>query len=109
MTLERAEFAERYAGAADLDAMVAEIASRVPAAVTSVSLETAAAHPLGPAGPLLDLCDLPEDLRAGLVTVPPVNRGQDPAKLNALLEANRTIADKDRRRDVKKAIVAGRA
>jgi hypothetical protein len=81
----------------------------VPARVQTVRLETAATHPLGPGGPLLDLCDLPEDMRAALVTVPPVNKGQDAAKLQALLDANRTIADKDRRRSVKKAIVAGRS
>ncbi|APE42222.1 hypothetical protein BOO69_01445 [Sulfitobacter alexandrii] len=90
MTLPFEDFAARYHGAANLDAMVAEIASRVPVPVHHRALESCLDLPLGPADPLLDLCDLPAALRAGLVPVAPANTRLKPEILQAMLEANRT-------------------
>lgn len=106
MTLDFDAFALRYQKAANLDAMVAEIASRVPVPVYHSSLETCAALPLGPATPLLKLVDLPEDVQANLVPAPKANERLGDDVLSALLEVNRTIDHADARRTAKQQILA---
>lgn len=106
MTLDFDAFRTRYHGAAALDDMVADIASRVPVPVHQHALEDCQALPLGPADPLLDLCDLPQELRAELIAAPGTNEhlGQD--VLDALLQVNRTQHDPARRKAAKQSILS---
>jgi len=105
MVLSLAEFATGYAGAANLDDIVTDIASRVPCPVHTARLENCAKLRLGPADPLLDLCDIPADLRATLTPAGPRNMRLPQTTLDALLEANRTHQDPDARRRAKDAIL----
>ena len=106
LTLDFDAFADRYAAAADLDAIVDEVTARVPCASHRCRIETCADTPLGPADPLLDLCDIPPGLRADLLPHPPVNAREDVDVLVALLAANRAYADRDARKAAKMAILA---
>lgn len=101
MTLEYEEFCARYADASDLDAILQEIRRRVPAPVHSVALEDCAALRLGPADPVLDLCDIPDDLRAKLMPLPPKNTRLDTDTLADLLAINRTHPDSESRNKAK--------
>lgn len=105
MTLDFDDFATRYRGAADLEGMVGEIASRVPVPVHHRALETCIDQPLGPADPLLDLCDLPLTLRAGLTAPPPANIRLGEDVLQAMLQANRTHDGADARNAAKAQIL----
>lgn len=106
MTLELDAFREKYRRAGDLDAMVADIASRVPCPVHAAALEDCRALPHGPADPLLDLCDLPLSIRAQLVIHPPANKTLPLGTLRALLKANRSLSNPESRRAAKEAIIA---
>ena len=106
MTLGLDAFCDRYAGAADLDAMVDEVRARVPAPVHSHRLEDCDGLPLGPADPLLDLCDIPADLRAGLLPVGRRNERRGTEVLEAMLTINRTHTDPDARNRAKAALLA---
>jgi len=106
MTMNYDVFEHTYAGAANLDGMVAEVASRVPAPVTAQRLEDCVDLPLGPADPLLDLCDIPLSVRAELQAVPPANQRHDPEILNALLDINRTHTDITARNAAKQALLS---
>lgn len=104
MTLGFDAYQELCNNAADLNSMVSEIASRVPAPVHHCALEACKDLPLGAADPLLDLCALPVTLRMTL-TSPPAPRAEMPADvLAALLDANRTHADPSTRDTTKEAI-----
>ncbi|UWR22855.1 hypothetical protein [Sulfitobacter sp. S190] len=105
LTLDFAAFAAQYPGASDLDGVIDDIAARVPARVERFALEDHADGPLGPADPVLDLCDMPTDLRARMEPQPPQNRRADDATLAALLQANRTHTDKAARKAAKHAIL----
>lgn len=105
MTMDFAEFAQTYRKAADLDGMVAEVASRVPVPVHHAALENAIALPLGPASPLLDLVGLPAEVLRTLVPVPPANERFGDDVLAALLAINRTQNDPDKRRTAKRQIL----
>jgi hypothetical protein len=84
-------FAARLAGAADLTALAAEVQAAIaPVPVYTLSLDQAATHPQGPGGALLELIDLPEDLRLSLAPVPSANRGPDAALAAQLLALNRS-------------------
>ena len=105
MTLDFEAFLARYRGAGNLDGMVSEITSRLPCPVHATRLEACADLPLGPADPLLDLCDLPDTLRATLRPVRPANQRYGDEVLAALLAANRDIADPAARSEAKRAIL----
>jgi hypothetical protein len=105
MTLDVDAFRERYHAAANLDDMVSEIASRVPCPVHHAALEDCRDLPLGPANPLLDLCDLPLSLRAELVAPPPANMRLGDDVLAAMIEANKTHTSPDARNAAKAAIL----
>jgi hypothetical protein len=105
MTLDFETFCARYPQAGDLDATLREITRRVPAPVHHCALEASTALPLGPADPVLDLCDIPEDLRKTLVARPPGNTRPDPPTLAALLEINRTHKDATARNSAKAALL----
>ena len=101
MTLDFAEYAVRYPQACDLAATVGEVRRRVPAPVHSYALEDCANLPLGPAGPVLDLCDVPEDTRSALIPQPPQNTRLGEEMLAALLEINRAHKDTEMRNAAK--------
>ncbi|WP_370399229.1 hypothetical protein [Sulfitobacter sp. JB4-11] len=105
MTMDFDAFRDRYHRAADLGGMVAEIASRVPAPVHHCALEDCKDRPLGPADPLLDLCDLPPDVRAALISAPVANARPDAQVRAALLDINRTQQNPNARRAAKDAIL----
>lgn len=106
MTMDVDAFRDRYHAAANLDGMVAEIASRVPCPVHHAALEDCRDLPLGPADPLLDLCDLPLSLRAELVAPPPANTALGDDVLKAMIEANKANPTPDARNAAKAAILA---
>lgn len=103
MTLDFAEFCASYPAAPDLDGIVSEVRRRVPAPVHSFRLEDCATLPLGPAEPVLDLCGIPDDLRARLVPQAPRNRRLDDETLAALLAINRAHRDTAARNAAKAA------
>ncbi|KIN73999.1 sulfotransferase family protein [Sulfitobacter guttiformis] len=106
MTLDFAQYAARYTVAPDLAAIVSEVRRRVPAPVHSYALEDCADLPLGPADPLLDLCDIPPELRIKLLPQPAQNIRPDENVLAALLNINRTHKDKGARNAAKAALLA---
>lgn len=93
MTLDFDAYAARYSNACDLAVVVDKVRRRVPAPVHSYTLEDCADLPLGPADPVLDLCDIPADIRRTLVPQPPQNTRAREDMLAALLEINRTHTD----------------
>jgi len=106
MTLDLETFTARYAPAAKLDEAIAEITRRLPCPVNHAALEDCQDLPLGPATPLLNLCDLPRDLMAQLTLPPPANTRLPDDVLQALLDANRQHADDPQaRRSAKTAIL----
>lgn len=107
MTLDFTSFCTQYPTASDLNDVVREVTRRVPAPVHRYALEDCAALPLGPADPVLDLCDIPSDLRATLVARPPQNTRLDDDTLTALLEINRTHKDTVSR-NAAKALLLGK-
>lgn len=106
MTLEFDAFATKFHRAALLNDMAAEVASRVPVPVHTFPLENCADLPLGPADPLLRLCELPEDVKTRLVPVPSSNVRPRADVLKALLEANRIHTSPAKRKAAKEAILA---
>ena len=106
MTLDLEAFTARYASAVKLDEMVAEIMRRLPCPVHHAALEDCKDLLLGPATPLLNLCDLPPDLMAQLTLPPAANTRLPVDVLQALLDANRQHADDPQaRRNAKTAIL----
>ncbi len=107
MTLDFAAFRDQFADAANLDAMVSEIASRVPVQVHTQRLEDCRDVPLGPTEQLLDLAEVPLSVRSDLVPVRPANQRAGDAVLQGLLAANRThAADPAARKAAKAAILS---
>lgn len=104
MSLGLGAYRAQYTRTSDLAGMVAEIASRVPAPVHHCALEDCKELPLGPAGPLLDLCKLPTAMQATLAPAAPDDKRDAPEVLLALLDANRTYADPKARQAAKDAI-----
>ena len=106
MTLDFTDFVARYGLAADLDGVVDDIAAAVPARVFRARLEAAQTQRLGPAQPLLDLCNVPPETMARIMPPPVANPALDQDVLLALLDANRTYTDRDARKAAKHAILA---
>lgn len=105
MRLDLNEYCTRYPLASDLDAVVREVRRRVPAPVHSYALEDCANLPLGPADPVLDLCDIPDDIRSALTPEPPQNTRLGDDILAALLRINRTHNDTDARNAAKASLL----
>jgi hypothetical protein len=105
LTLEFNAFQTAYPNAADLDAIVDQIAASVSCPVIKSKLEDCASGPLGPAGPLLDLCEVPEKLRQNIQPVAPANTRLGDDVLQQLLAANRKYTDREARDAAKKAIL----
>lgn len=106
MTLDFDGFCAQYPDAGDLEGIVQQVRARVPAPVETFALEACGAGRLGPADPVLDLCDIPDDIRAQLVPQPPQNTQLDAATLDAMLQINRTHTDTDARNAAKAALLA---
>lgn len=107
MTMDLEDFVKNYRAAADLDAVVDQIRDAVPARVLRARLEDTMNRRLGPAASLLDVCEVPDDIRSQMTSGPRMNSRLAPEVLEALLNANRTIRDKVRRRAVKDNIMQG--
>ncbi len=91
LTLDYESYARKIALAADLPAVLEEIAAAVaPARIVSGALEEAASLPLGPAGPLLELAGLPGRAMARMTQPPPANVRPDLGLEVVLLELNRS-------------------
>lgn len=105
MTMGWQEFGSTYAGAADLDRIVDEIASAQPHDVHRARLEDSAIMTSGPATPLLALCGVAPSMIKALAMPPPANERHDEAVLLALLAANREYPDRQARRAAKQAIL----
>ena len=91
MVLDWPEFAARHAAAADLMAIASDVAAALaPIPVFTLPLEEAIAHPQGPGGALIELLDLPDAVREGLVPVGHGNKGPDAAMAAEMLRLNRS-------------------
>jgi len=90
LRLEQAEFKRLYRAAADLDSAARTVANAVtPCPVTVRALEDMTG-PLGPMDPVLDLLDLPQDLR-GRLAPPTLRNTRGGPKLRArMLKVNRS-------------------
>ena len=107
MTMTAQEYATAFADAADFRETISDIASRVPCPVHSASLESCRALPLGPANPLLELCDLPQSVLAELTAVAPENTRLPDDMLEALRHANEKYAgNPTKRQAVKQTILS---
>ena len=105
MTLDFDEFCTQYPAASDLQSVVSAVTSRVPTPVHSYTLEDCAALPLGPADPVFDLCDIPDNIRAALLPQSIQNTRFDDETLAALLQINRTHTDTGERNAAKDALL----
>ncbi len=105
LTLDFDAFCARYPDAATLDSTVTQIARAVPCAVHHTRLEDTTHLPLGPATPVLNLCEVPAATQATLTRAPAANTRPDMDVLARLLEANRTITDAKARKQAKDAIL----
>lgn len=106
MTLGYEAFIKAYGSSANFEQIISKVRQNAKSEVFDTPLETCLTLPLGPADPLLDLCDISADLRARIVAQPATNRRKDDAVLLALLAANRTYADRDERKAAKQFILA---
>lgn len=97
MTLTREDFAVKYAKAADLDAIVADIAEAIaPAETLYLPLDHALNSHLGPGTALLDQLPLPDDIRERLLPVGIGAAGAAPHLWGQFLAMNRSdLPDED--------------
>lgn len=86
-----ARFAASISPATEADALRRALA---PIPVVTAALEDWRDHPEGPAGALLDLLDVPDDLRATLTPATRANAGQSADLREAFLALNRSETDK---------------
>ena len=106
LTMGFDEFATKYREAADLEGVIDQVAAAVSAQVVQSRLEETIGDTFGPATRLLDICEVPQDLRDQMTRPEPANKRPDPAMMDALLQANRTIKDKAALKEAKEAILA---
>ena len=105
LTLDFEAFADRFPKAHQLEEIVAGIRRAVTTEVVSQPLDALADLPAGPASAVLDSCDVPAEVQAGLVQEV-ANVRADRHTLLQLLEINRTEPDPDKRRAAKAALLA---
>lgn len=101
LTLDFDAFAARYQSAADLDAVVAQVAEVTGCETRAMPLN---ANDI-PGLPLLDLCEVPRSVQAEIEHPAPVNTRLPDGVLLDLLAANRAYADRDARKAAKAAIL----
>ena len=104
MKLSAQEYIETYKGSADLASVIAQVAAEVPKAQISNCPLEASSGEFGPAGPLLDLAGVPDDLRTKLRKVDPAYARLDAQKLDRLLALNRSKLDTRSLRTAKRAV-----
>lgn len=106
MTEGMDDYADRIGPGADLAGMAARIADAIaPVPVHLAPLEDR--HPLGPVQPLLARFDLPDSTLAQLVPVPDRNRRPPPEILDQMLHINRTVPDREARKQAKQQLLRG--
>ncbi|MBY6046086.1 hypothetical protein [Vannielia litorea] len=93
MVLDFEEFCAANPAAADFAPVIEATRAVLNSPVETASLEDTAATPFGPATPLLDLMNVPQERRALLDPPQHMNQRRDPALLQALLELNRSDMD----------------
>ena len=99
------DYAAGLATAADMARVLEEVAAAVaPATVVSERLEISRDRPEGPLSPLLDLVALPGEVRARLVTLPPVNAEPDIGLAEVFLALNRSGFSEESLREIKKKL-----
>jgi len=96
LTLDFKSFDATFKSAANLDAVIAEVAKVLaPLPVMYLPMKDALAHPLGPGAALVDQMNVPADVRASLTPVGKGNAGPDDALWAQFLELNRsTLPDR---------------
>jgi hypothetical protein len=105
MTMDFETYCNNYPQASNLDKIVSDVTSRVPAPVHSYRLEDCIDLSLGPADPVLDLADIPDHIRSTLIAQPAQNTRLDDDTLAALLHINKTHNDKAERKAAKAALL----
>ncbi|MEO0937840.1 MAG: hypothetical protein AAFY38_06775 [Pseudomonadota bacterium] len=103
LTDDFATFAARFAPISDLNAEAAKLEAAAGGAVLRLPLEAGSAHPLGPAGPLLDLFEVPHE---GLELQPALKVGLGDEAAALLLEMNRSGLPDDALRATKSDALA---
>ncbi|MBC6408778.1 MAG: hypothetical protein GDA40_12180 [Rhodobacteraceae bacterium] len=101
MTMDLDTFNTRFSRAGDFDPLLAKIATNVPIAVNRLEEVSPA-----PWSPLLTLCGVHDEVQDNLAQTAPKNLRLPQQALDALLTANRELAD---RRTTKQAIIATHA
>ncbi|KAA8616274.1 hypothetical protein [Salipiger aestuarii] len=104
LTKDLDPYADDLPRAADLSAVADAVRAAVTAQVVTTPLEDSAARPEGPLAPLLDLTDVPADVRAALGIPPPVNAQPDLGMAEVLLALNRSGLDDEALSDAKRTI-----
>ena len=105
MTLDYVAFVKAFRQAVDFEKIISTARRTIQADVCVTPLEACRDLPLGPADPLLDLCDISPELRQKIIPQPAKNQRMDDAVLLALLDANRAYADRDERKAAKQLIL----
>lgn len=101
MTLDLDAFAARYPQAADLAAAVDAVRNAIPYAVHTAHVDSG-----DTITPLLDICEVPHALRAGLAYPKAVNTRLPTEVLLELLAANRAYPDRAARKAAKQDILS---
>jgi len=104
LTMDEAEYTERFAPAADLDGVVDAVKDAVTGTVLRARLEDLTT-PIGPAQPLVDLINLPDHRLKHLKPHKPLNLGPDDAVIAQLLALNRSDLDDDAVVNAKRTLV----
>lgn len=107
LTISNGRFHEAFAGAANATAVLTQIQGTVvDAEVRAIRVEQYGDAPLGPAGALLDLADVPKSVQSGLAPIPAHNTWLSRKQREAFLLLNRSgLSDaqvEDRKRGTKK-------
>lgn len=91
LVLDCDAYSAQFAAAAAFDTVLAAVADSVaPARIATCALEDSSERPQGPLTPLLDLVDMPQDPRATLDMLPPVNTQPDLGLQPVMLALNRS-------------------
>lgn len=103
---ETAYIADQKAGA-DLSALVAALSTQLyPVQITAVALEQSTLQTHGPVTPLLDLTDIPDDIRRQMLPVPAANVALPRDICLGLLALNRSALDEPILATQKRALIA---
>lgn len=91
MTQDWDDFSDTYAPSCNHAEIIQQTAEGIePLQLFTLPLEDGLQHPKGPGGALLELLDIPEDLRSALAAVGHANLGPDAQTSATLLELNRS-------------------